>query len=76
MTDREEPAMAITEWLKRLRSEDPSVRREAADALGAMGEVAARPEVLQTLTEQLRAEGWDVRSAAARALRGILSPSG
>jgi hypothetical protein len=41
---------------------------EAAEALGAMGVAAARPEVLQALLERLRDEDGLVRRAAAEAL--------
>jgi len=59
------------EPLKDLQSSDPLVRRAAAEALGRMGERAARPEVVRTLAERLRDEEPDVRRAAAEALGRI-----
>ena len=54
--------------LEGLRDKDEDVRREAALALGEMGEAAARPEVIQALLERLRDKYGDVRAAAALAL--------
>ena len=60
----------VLELAKRLRGEDADARRAAAVALLAMGPAAARPEVLQALTELLldEYEDADVRKAAAEAL--------
>jgi uracil DNA glycosylase len=41
---------------------------EAAEALGAMGVAAARPEVLQALLERLRDEDGRVRHATTQIL--------
>jgi HEAT repeat protein len=58
----------IAELLLRLRSGDPAVRREAAEALGEMGDAAAAPEVLEALRERLGDDDPKVRTYAAWAL--------
>ena len=57
------------DWnLERLQYDVADVRAAAAEALGAMGEAAATPKVLQALTECLRDKDEGVRYAAAGAL--------
>jgi len=58
--------MGIPELLERLRSDDPEVRRRAAEALRWKGR--AEPEVLNALVGRLRDAHRRVRRAAARAL--------
>jgi len=65
----------MKEHLARLQDPDPYVRREAARALGRMGEAAATPEVVGALIQRLREdEDWVVRMNAAEAL-GMMGPA-
>jgi len=62
----------MKEHLARLQDPNPSVRGEAAWALGAMGTAAATPEVLGALIQRLRKdEDGGVRYEAAKALGKI-----
>jgi len=56
--------------LERLRDGKASIhlRCGAAEALGALGSGAARPEVSEALVAATRERAWPVREAAARAL--------
>ena len=62
---------AVPSLIEALGDEDWDVRREAAWALGEIGDARAVP----SLIEALRDEDWRVREAAVEALEGIGAPA-